>query len=146
MLSVLRGLVTVVGFGLSQRTAAEFQATSVVHDPIKGGVSKSRFADHVVPNVKRRLACDEGRNCNVAVFDDFHEVTALASGAVQRRCSSNPVVHSSHEHSLPRDGTPSNAGTKHLDAISRMDMRATSRNASRIFRIGNLSVWLLLAH
>jgi len=49
-----------------------------VYQPVEDSVSEGRFIDDVVPCIDGQLAGDDCRSCAVAIFDDLHQIAALA--------------------------------------------------------------------
>jgi predicted ABC-type transport system involved in lysophospholipase L1 biosynthesis ATPase subunit len=49
-----------------------------VNDAIQDGVGEGRFADHIVSRLDQQLAGDQRRTAAAVVFNDLHQVAALA--------------------------------------------------------------------
>jgi hypothetical protein len=75
---------------LAQALAAQFDAISVVDDPIEDGVGQGGIADKFVPAIDRKLTGDDQRAGVVAILDDLRQVARLLG---QQRFGS-PVVDS----------------------------------------------------
>ena len=70
--SVSGRFVNGVGSGFSHGLAVEIEAIGIVNNPVQDGVCEGRFADHVVPRVDGKLACDQDCSGLISVFDDLH--------------------------------------------------------------------------
>ena len=68
----------------------------VVDDPVAYGVCKGGIADHVVPQVDRKLARNDGRPHLVPVLHDFQEVPPL----LVCKGVESPVVYDEQPHPL----------------------------------------------
>ncbi len=47
-------------------------------EPVQDSVGEGGFSNRIVPRVDGNLVCDQDRSGIISVFDDFHEVAALA--------------------------------------------------------------------